>query len=108
MGFQYQETHNINKDSNYFEQYFSNLFNEFKFNTDEMRSKFDDHIEDVDIIRHFTTNQNNGNIELVNGNNNKLDLLTFFNINMDDSDYDRNLSNFKTAIQSGNGFTAQN
>ena len=66
MEFQYQEMHNINQDSNYFEQYTSNLFNEFKFNTDDMRNKFDGHVNDVYIIRYFTTNQKNGNIELVN------------------------------------------
>ncbi|ORY16657.1 hypothetical protein LY90DRAFT_677409 [Neocallimastix californiae] len=72
-----------------------------------MRNSFDTHVNDIDIIRYFTTNQNNSNIKLVDGNN-KLDLLTFFNINMDISDYDNNLRNFKSAIQSGNGFTAQN
>ena len=107
MGFTYDPLHNIASSNKYFNQYTSNLFNEFKFNTDDMRNSFDTHVNDIDIIRYFTTNQNNGNIKLVDGNN-ELDLLTFFNINMDISDYDNNLRNFKSAIQSGNGFTAQN
>ncbi|ORX51822.1 hypothetical protein BCR36DRAFT_369730 [Piromyces finnis] len=105
MGFEYDTNANIDSSKDFlFNHYSSNLYNNYKINIENMKEDFDSRIKELDIIKHFTTNKNNGNIGLVEGSNN-LNLLTFFDRSFGSSVNDNNLNSFKSAIQSGNGFS---
>lgn len=61
----------------------SNLYNNYKLNTEYMRYKFDEHINDLDLIKYFDLNVDN--IGLADGEY-KLNLLNLYNNPFDEQE----------------------